>query len=135
MDRLRSLGRDGWQLRRLYDQLDPRSHRSLQSGGDAAQRFQLHLRRWHARRRQRQRERRGAGREVGMSVFQRRLPSARYCGALVMLGAHVTAVAQRKGQAKTTPKIQTQRADELKKLRDQYLYTTKEYKARLEKLL
>jgi hypothetical protein len=63
-----------------------------------------------------------------MSSFGHRLTSALCCCALVVFGSHLT-VAQRK------PKIQTQPADELKKLRDQYLNTTKEYKASLEKLL
>jgi hypothetical protein len=43
--------------------------------------------------------------------------------------------AQRKQTAKPTPKAAAPPANELTKLRDQYLKTTKEYKASLEKLL
>jgi hypothetical protein len=71
-----------------------------------------------------------------MSFFKRKLLSALCCCALVVVGSHLTvAGAQRKRPAQPKPKTQTQPADELKKLRDQYLNTTKEYKASLEKLL
>ena len=71
-----------------------------------------------------------------MSFFKRRLSSALGCCALVGFGFHLTVTgAQRKRPAKPKPQIQSQAADELKKLSDQYLNTTKEYKASLEKLL
>jgi hypothetical protein len=71
-----------------------------------------------------------------MSFFKRKLPSALCCCALLVFGFHLTsAVAQRKRPVKPKPNIQTQPADELKKLSDQYLNITKEYKASLEKLL
>jgi hypothetical protein len=71
-----------------------------------------------------------------MSFFKRKLSSALCCCALIVFGSHLTmAGAQRKRPPKPKPKTQTQPADELKKLSDQYLSTTKEYKASLEKLL
>jgi hypothetical protein len=71
-----------------------------------------------------------------MSFLKRKLPSALCCGALVVFGSHLAAAgAQRKRPAKPKPKTQTKPDDELKRLSDQYLNTTKEYKASLEKLL
>ena len=71
-----------------------------------------------------------------MSFLKRTLPSVLCCCALVGFGFHLTvAGAQRKRPGKPKPQIQPQPADELKKLSDQYLKTTKEYKASLEKLL
>ena len=44
LDRSESSGRDRRKLWRLHDQLDCRSYRSFQSGGDAAQRLELYFR-------------------------------------------------------------------------------------------
>lgn len=70
------------------------------------------------------------------------LDRLRFCACLGFVCALVafhcqapTLAAQRKQPAKPTPKAQGQPTNELTRLRDEYIKTTKEYKASLQKLL
>ena len=57
------------------------------------------------------------------------------CVSAFLVSETSAAAAQRKRPAKPTPKATAEPADELSKLRDSYIKTTKEYKASLQKLL